>query len=113
MDGYRRRGVSCRLFGARARRADGGIPLCTAAADRSAEAALGLYPALLIGIACYALHLWFFTGIFGVVAFSLWTILAIWIGFFVLTAWSLKPRVLRPAAFLDLGRGGAIPLDGI
>ncbi len=48
------------------------------------------YPALLTGIACYAPHLWFFTGIFGVVAFSLWTILAIWIGFFVLTAWSLK-----------------------
>jgi apolipoprotein N-acyltransferase len=48
------------------------------------------YPAILVGIACYAPHLWFFTGIFGVVAFSLWTILAIWIGFFVLTAWSLK-----------------------
>lgn len=42
------------------------------------------YPALLLGIACYAPHLAFFWSLFGPVAFSLWTIIAIWIGFFVL-----------------------------
>ncbi|HVT80670.1 MAG TPA: nitrilase-related carbon-nitrogen hydrolase, partial [Phycisphaerae bacterium] len=37
----------------------------------------------------YGPHLAFFWGIFGPVAVSLWTILAIWVGFFVLMLWSL------------------------
>ena len=48
------------------------------------------YPALLVGIASYAPQTTFLWGLFGVVAISLWTILSIWIAFFVLMAWSLR-----------------------
>jgi len=56
---------------------------------RARSARWAFYPALLVGIGCYGPHLAFFWGIFGPVAISLWTILAIWVGFFVLIAWSL------------------------
>ena len=55
---------------------------------------LAFYSALLTGIACYAPHLAFFLRIFGPIAFSLWTILAIWICIFCAAgpADSLNPR---------------------
>ncbi len=58
---------------------------------------IAFYTALVVGIACYAPHLTFFWGIFGGVAISFWTILAIWIAFFVLLARQLRRAVPRIA----------------
>lgn len=53
---------------------------------RAATPRKAFYSGLLLGLAAYAPHLAFFWKIFGAVALALWTVLAFWIGLFVLLA---------------------------
>jgi len=48
------------------------------------SARLAFYLGLVVGLGCYAPHLWFFYGIFNAAAVVLWVILAFYVGLFVL-----------------------------
>jgi apolipoprotein N-acyltransferase len=60
-----------------------GYVICLTQLSRLRTTRQSFYSGLVIALACYAPHLDCFWRIFGPVAISLWTILAIWIGFFV------------------------------
>lgn len=54
---------------------------------------MAFYPAVLLGMICYAPKLTFFWTIFGFGAVALWLVLSVWLGFFAVGLWWLGQRL--------------------
>lgn len=70
------------------------LPFALIGLSRSPRWRMAFYPALLLGLLCYAPRLAFFWTIFGFGAVALWLVLAVWLGFFAVGLRWLQHRLV-------------------
>ncbi len=69
------------------------LPFALIGLSRLPRWRMAFYPAVLLGMICYAPKLTFFWTIFGFGAVALWLVLSVWLGFFAVGIWWLGQRL--------------------
>ena len=93
------------------------LPFALIGLSRLPRWRMAFYPAVLMGLACYAPRLAFFWTIFGFGAVALWLVLALWLGFFAVGLRWLQRRLFvgrasSPGQPVLLNKADKYPLAG-